>query len=71
MIQKNIASILSKGYFLVDKQECDLNNDSFNDLIVVFGNNKDVIPNDPETKIAPIVVLINQKSNKLYSINEV
>lgn len=61
--QKIIDSISSKGYSVVDKKECDLNDDSFTDLIVVFANQKEVNPQDPDTKIAPIVVLINQKNN--------
>ena len=67
--KKIIDSILRRGYFLVDQKECDLNSDSLTDLIVVFGSNKDIIPNDPETKIAPIVVLINQKNDsyKVFS----
>jgi hypothetical protein len=64
-----IASMLSKGYFVVDKKECDLNSDSLKDLIVIFGNNKEIIPSDPETKIAPIVILINQRNDsyKVFS----
>ena len=67
--KKIIDSIVRRGYFLIDEKECDLNSDSFTDVIVVFGNNKDIIPNDPETKIAPIVVLINQKNDsyKIFS----
>lgn len=67
--KKIIDSISSKGYFVVDKKESDLNNDSFKDLIVVFANQKEIIPHDPDTKIAPIVVLMNQNNNgyKVFS----
>ncbi|WP_082498267.1 DUF3828 domain-containing protein [Chryseobacterium sp. Leaf180] len=65
--QKIIDSISGKNYSVVEKKECDLNNDSFKDLIVVFANNKEINPQDPDTKIAPIVVLINQ-NNTSYKV---
>lgn len=64
---KIIDSISGKGYSVVEKKECDLNNDSFKDLIVVFANQKEINPQDPKTKIAPIVVLINQ-NNTSYKV---
>ena len=67
---KNIVDSISRnGYHVVEKKECDLNNDSLTDLIVVFANNKEIIPSEPETKIAPIVVLIKQKRDgyKVFS----
>ena len=64
---KIIDSISSKGYFVVEKKECDINNDSLKDLIVVFANQKEIDPQDPKTKIAPIVVLINQ-NNTSYKV---
>lgn len=65
--KKIIDSISSKGYYVVDKKECDLNNDTLKDLIVVFANQKEINSNDPDTKIAPIAVLINQ-NNKGYKV---
>lgn len=62
-----IDSISGKQYFLVNNLECDLNNDSLPDQIITFGNNEEIDPHNPDTKIAPIVVLI-KKINKKYNI---
>lgn len=64
---KIIDSISNKGYSVVEKKECDLNNDSFKDLIIVFANQKEINPQDPDTKIAPILILINQ-NNTSYKV---
>lgn len=44
-----------------------MNNDSNPDHIIVFGNNKDFDPQNPDTKIAPNALLIN-KSDEKYDI---
>ncbi|GAA4153560.1 hypothetical protein GCM10022217_09450 [Chryseobacterium ginsenosidimutans] len=62
-----IDSIAGNKYFLVEEKDCDLNNDKFIDKIVVLGNNNDIDPQDPETRIAPILILLN-KQNKKYKI---
>lgn len=67
--RKIIDSISGKKYFVAEEKECDLNGDNFKDKIVVFGNNDDIDPQDPESRIAPIVILLNQQ-NKKYTILE-
>ncbi|MEC3874194.1 hypothetical protein [Chryseobacterium salviniae] len=65
--KKIIDSIAGSNYFLVEEQECDLNNDTFRDKIIVLGNNHDIDPQNPETRIAPILILLNEQ-NKKYKI---
>lgn len=67
--KKIIDSIAGKRYFVVEEKECDLNADHLKDKIVVLGNHSDVDPQNPDTKIAPILVLLNQQ-NKTYKILE-
>lgn len=65
---KNITdSVAGKNYFVVEEKDCDLNSDSFTDKIIVLGNNRDIDPQDPDTRIAPVLVLLNDQ-NKKYTI---
>ncbi|WP_048511189.1 hypothetical protein [Chryseobacterium sp. FH2] len=65
--KKIIDSIAGNKYFIVKEQNCDLNQDTLIDKIVVLGNNNDIDPQNPETRIAPILILLN-KQNKKYKI---
>lgn len=65
--KKIIDSIAGSKYFLVEEQDCDLNNDTYRDKIVVLGNKNDIDPQNPHTKTAPIAVLLNNQ-NKNYKI---
>lgn len=65
--RKIMDSIAMEGYFVVEKKKHDLNEDTFIDEIIVLGNNEDIDPQNPDTKIAPIIILLNQK-NKKYEI---
>lgn len=62
-IPKFIQSIESKDFALVKKQNCDLNKDNLEDFILVFKNNKEYESSDIKTKIAPVIVLINNGNN--------
>lgn len=62
--KKIIDSIAGNQYFRVEEKDCDLNNDSFQDKIIILGNNHDINPQDPSTKIAPIIILLNEKNEK-------
>lgn len=65
--QKIISSIAGEKYFIVEEKSYDLNNDSFMDKIIILGNKEDINPQDPDTRIAPIIVLLNER-NKNYKI---
>lgn len=62
-----IASVAGNQYSVVEEKDCDLNNDHFTDKIVVLANNRDPDPQDPDTKIAPILILLNDQ-NKKYEV---
>ncbi len=65
--QKIISSIAGNKYFVVEEKSHDLNNDSFMDKIIVLGNKEDINPQDPDSKIAPIIILLNDH-NKNFKI---
>ncbi|MDR3025139.1 MAG: hypothetical protein LBV25_14105 [Chryseobacterium sp.] len=62
-----IDSVAGNKYFVVEERDCDLNNDTFKDKIIILGNNNDVDPHDPDTRIAPILILLNEQ-NERYKI---
>jgi hypothetical protein len=62
-----IASAAGDQYSVVEEKDCDLNNDQFTDKIVVLANNRDLDPQDPDTKIAPVLILLNDQ-NKKYDV---
>lgn len=65
--QKIIDSIAGNKYFVVEEKTHNLNNDTFMDKIIVLGNREDVNPQNPDTKIAPIIILLNQQ-DRSYKI---
>lgn len=65
--QKFISSITGEKYFVIEEKSYDLNNDSFIDKIIILGNKEDINPQDPDTRIAPIIILLNE-SNKNFKI---
>lgn len=62
-----IASIAGDKYSVLEEKDCDLNNDHFTDKIVVLANNRDLDPQDPDTKTAPVLILLNDQ-NKKYDV---
>jgi len=62
--KKIIDSIAENKYFLLDEKECDLNSDGLTDKIIVMANNNDIDSQNSETKIAPILILLNEQNNK-------
>jgi hypothetical protein len=58
-IKKFIQEIENKDFSIAEKQNCDLNKDNLEDIILVFKNNKEYKSDDDQTKIAPIIILIN------------
>ena len=48
-----------KNFSLTKKQSCDLNKDNLEDFILVFKNNAEFESSNEKTKIAPVIVLIN------------
>lgn len=62
-----IASVAGDQYSVVVEKDGDLNNDHFTDKIVVLANNRDPDPQDPDTKIAPVLILLNDQ-NKKYDV---
>ncbi|MDR2238211.1 MAG: hypothetical protein LBE92_18965 [Chryseobacterium sp.] len=65
--KKIIDSIAKSKYFTVEEKDADLNNDTFTDKVIVLGNNDDIDPQNPNTKVAPILILLNEQ-NKKYRI---
>lgn len=62
-----IASVAGDQYSVLEEKDCDLNNDHLTDKIVVLANNRDLDPQDPDTKIAPVLILLNDQ-NKKYGV---
>lgn len=62
-----IASVAGDQYSVVEEKDGDLNNDHFTDKIVVLAINRDPDPQDPDTQIAPVLILLNDQ-NKKYDV---
>ncbi|MCD0469055.1 hypothetical protein [Flavobacterium sp. JAS] len=61
-----VKSIEAKNFSLAKQQTSDLNVDGNKDEILIFENNADFNSDDDKTKIAPIVVFINDGNNSYF-----
>lgn len=64
--KNDIIDSLKSNYQLIQKKQCDLNNDGFKDIILVFQPLKAFTQKDKITLDSPVYVLINNGKNEFH-----